>query len=63
MIWASNRGFAEWASVFGNDEVHTPAILDRLLHDSTVVRTDGSAEPTWDARGCFADFNTPCMWR
>ncbi len=32
MIWTSNKGFAEWASVFAGDEVLTTAILDRLLH-------------------------------
>jgi DNA replication protein DnaC len=31
MIWTSNKGFAEWASVFAGDEVLTAAILDRLL--------------------------------
>jgi DNA replication protein DnaC len=37
MIWTSNKGFAEWASVFAGDEVLTAAILDRLLHHGTVI--------------------------
>ncbi len=31
MIWTSNKGFADSASVFAGDEVLTAAILDRLL--------------------------------
>ena len=41
MIWTSNKGFAEWAGVFGGDEVLTAAILDRLLHHGTVVNIRG----------------------
>lgn len=41
MIWTSNKGFAEWASVFAGDEVLTAAILDRLLHHGTVVNIRG----------------------
>lgn len=41
MIWTSNKGFTEWASVFGGDEVLTTAILDRLLHHSAVVNIRG----------------------
>lgn len=41
MIWTSNKGFAEWASVFAGDEVLTAAILDRLLHHSTVINIRG----------------------
>lgn len=41
MIWTSNKGFAEWASVFAGDEVLTAAILDRLLHHATVINIRG----------------------
>lgn len=41
MIWTSNKGFADWASVFAGDEVLTAAILDRLLHHGTVVNIRG----------------------
>ena len=36
MILTSNRGFAEWADVFGEPVVAT-ALLDRLLHHAVVV--------------------------
>jgi DNA replication protein DnaC len=38
MILTSNRGFAEWADVFGDPVVAT-ALLDRLLHHAVVVLT------------------------
>lgn len=41
MLWTSNKGFGEWASVFAGDEVLTAAILDRLLHHSTVINIRG----------------------
>lgn len=41
MIWTSNKGFGEWASTFAGDEVLTAAILDRLLHHSTVINIRG----------------------
>ncbi|MGB9553248.1 MAG: IS21-like element helper ATPase IstB [bacterium] len=41
MIWTSNKGFAEWSTVFAGDEVLTTAILDRLLHHSTVINIRG----------------------
>jgi DNA replication protein DnaC len=43
MIWTSNKGFAEWAGIFGGDEVLTAAILDRLLHHGTVVNIRGQS--------------------
>ena len=43
MIWTSNKGFAEWASVFAGDEVLTAAILDRLLHHGTVINIRGKS--------------------
>jgi DNA replication protein DnaC len=41
MIWTSNKGFGDWASIFAGDEVLTAAILDRLLHHSVVVNIRG----------------------
>jgi len=41
MILTSNKGFTDWASVFAGDEVLTAAILDRLLHHSTVINIRG----------------------
>jgi DNA replication protein DnaC len=42
MILTSNRGFAEWGSVFGDTVVAT-ALLDRLLHHAIVVQIEGSS--------------------
>jgi DNA replication protein DnaC len=41
MIWTSNKGFADWASVFAGDEVLTAAILDRLMHHGAVINIRG----------------------
>lgn len=43
MIWTSNKGFTDWASIFAGDEVITTAILDRPLHHGTVVNIRGGA--------------------
>jgi DNA replication protein DnaC len=42
IILTSNRGFADWGSVFA-DQVVAGAILDRLLHHSTVVNIKGAS--------------------
>lgn len=42
MILTSNRGFADWAKVFGDPVVAT-ALLDRLLHHAVVVHIEGSS--------------------
>ena len=42
MILTSNRGFAEWGDIFGNQVVAT-ALLDRLLHHPVVVQIEGSS--------------------
>jgi DNA replication protein DnaC len=42
MILTSNRGFAEWADVFGDPIVAT-ALLDRLLHHAVVVQIEGAS--------------------
>jgi DNA replication protein DnaC len=42
MILTSNRGFAEWGEVFG-DQVVATALLDRLLHHAIVIQIEGSS--------------------
>lgn len=42
MILTSNRGFAEWAEVFG-DPVVASALLDRLLHHAIVIQIEGAS--------------------
>jgi DNA replication protein DnaC len=42
MLLTSNRSVGEWGSVFGDPVVAT-AILDRLLHHSTVVTIRGDS--------------------
>lgn len=42
MILTSNKSFSEWGEVFG-DAVLATAILDRLLHHSTVVNIRGES--------------------
>ena len=42
MILTSNRGFSEWADVFGDPVVAT-ALLDRLLHHAVVVQIEGAS--------------------
>ena len=42
MILTSNRGFSEWADVFGDPVVAT-ALLDRLLHHAVVIHIEGAS--------------------
>ena len=42
MILTSNRGFGEWAEVFG-DQVVAAALFDRLLHHAVVVHIEGAS--------------------
>jgi hypothetical protein len=42
MILTSNRGFSEWAQIFGDPVVAT-ALLDRLLHHAIVVPIEGNS--------------------
>ena len=42
MILTSNRGFTEWADVFGDPVVAT-ALLDRLLHHAIVIQIEGAS--------------------
>jgi len=42
ILLTSNKGYAEWGSVFG-DPVIATAILDRLLHHSTTINIRGES--------------------
>jgi len=42
MILTSNRGFGEWAEIFG-DAVVATALLDRLLHHAVVIPIEGNS--------------------
>ena len=42
MVMTSNRGFGEWAEIFG-DAVVATALLDRLLHHAVVVPIEGNS--------------------
>ena len=42
MIMTSNRGFGEWADIFG-DAVVATALLDRLLHHAIVIPIEGNS--------------------
>ncbi len=42
MVMTSNRGFGEWADIFG-DAVVATALLDRLLHHAIVIPIEGNS--------------------
>jgi DNA replication protein DnaC len=42
MVMTSNRGFGEWADIFG-DAVVATALLDRLLHHAVVIPIEGNS--------------------
>ncbi|WP_456243254.1 ATP-binding protein [Thermacetogenium phaeum] len=42
IILTSNRGFGQWGEIFG-DTIIATAILDRLLHHSTVINIKGES--------------------
>ena len=41
-IVTSNKGFGEWGEIFG-DDVIASAVLDRLLHHSTIINVKGES--------------------
>jgi DNA replication protein DnaC len=60
MIMTGNRGFCEWADIFG-DAVVAPALLDRLLHHAVVIPIDGNSyrlRGQADLVQCFVLFRT-----
>lgn len=42
-VLTSNKSFTEWGQIFGGDAVLASAVLDRLLHRSTVVNIRGDS--------------------
>ncbi len=42
IVLTSNRGFGQWGEIFG-DTIIATAILDRLLHHSTVINVKGES--------------------
>ena len=42
LIMTGNRGFGEWANIFGEAVVAT-ALLDRLLHHAVVIAIEGNS--------------------
>lgn len=54
IILKSNKGFAEWGEMFG-DNVMATAILDRLLHPLTAVNIKGKSYQLKEKRtaGCW----------
>ena len=49
LLMTSNRGFGEWAEIFG-DAVVATALLDRLLHHAVVIPIEGDCLPPARAR-------------
>ena len=43
IILTSNKAFGDWASVFASDPVMASAVLDRLLHRSTIINIRGDS--------------------
>lgn len=58
MILTSNKSFSEWGDVFG-DAVLATAILDRLLHHSTVVNIRGDSYRLRDKKRGAGPVGTP----
>ena len=50
MILASNLTFGSWDSAFAGDSVITVAMLDRVLHHSTIVSINGESYRLKDKR-------------
>lgn len=42
-IITSNKAFSDWGGIFAGDSVMAGAVLDRLLHRSTVVHIRGES--------------------
>jgi hypothetical protein len=50
MILTSNLTFGSWDSAFAGDSVLTAAMLDRILHHSTIVSVNGESYRLKDKR-------------
>ena len=58
MILTTNRGIAEWGTIF-EDTTVAVAILDRLLHHATVLAIDGDSYRMRGHRARLAQLRTP----
>ena len=60
-IITSNKSFADWAQVFAGDAVLASAVLDRLLHRSTVIAIRGDSYRLKEKRksGVLPSLNKP----
>lgn len=54
MIMTGNRGFGEWADIFGDPVVAT-ALLDRLLHHAVVIPIEGNSYRLREHAGLIPD--------
>lgn len=54
MIMTGNRGFREWADIFGDSVVAT-ALLDRLLHHAVVIPIEGNSYRLREHAGLIPD--------
>jgi DNA replication protein DnaC len=50
MILTSNLTFGSWDTAFAGDSVLTAAMLDRILHHSTIVNINGESYRLKDKR-------------
>jgi DNA replication protein DnaC len=55
MILTSNLTFGSWDSAFADDGVLTVAMLDRILHHSTIVNINGESFRLKDSRAAQQD--------
>jgi DNA replication protein DnaC len=49
-VLTSNKSFIDWGQIFGGDAVLASAVLDRLLHRSTVINIRGESYRLKDRR-------------
>jgi DNA replication protein DnaC len=63
MIMTGNRGFGEWADIFGDPVVAT-ALLDRLLHHAVVIPIEGNSYRLREHAGLIPDHlrNRPLLY-
>lgn len=59
IILTSNKGFGQWAEVFGGDAAVAAAILDRLLHHCSVINVRGPSYRLKDRRDALGLQETP----
>lgn len=57
ILITSNKAFADWGTIFGDDSVMASAMLDRLLHKSTVINIKGDSYRLKEKRQAMQDFS------